>query len=578
MLVALAVPRAALAHARLVASDPPDLCAGVPAPSADFRCVAGVVVAAPPLVIRLTFNEPVQPVGRGIRVVAPSGRRAERGPARASGRSVSVDVDAAEQGTYVVNWRVVSGDAQPERGRFTFTVGRPTAPGTALLDDRRTVSRSGFVLAVVGRALHFLGYALGFGSLAFRWLVLRPLAVPRVDTFDRALWRLTRFVVMALVFAEPLVVLGHALRLGISGDADVLADVLESRVGLVTGQRLGIALMLWAVLAALETGSSTSLKLGLGLGIALAVIDGQAVHAVSVHPLAAGLVTNALHVAAMGTWVGTVIALLVAWQSAGVIQLRAAIARRAGRVASIALLVGTGSGALLTFQHLTGPGDLTDTSYGRLIVAKLATLILVLTLALAARWKGIGASERWWQRELAALETRSSISLKLGLALGIALAVIDGQAVHAVSVRPLAAGFVTNALHEAAMGTWVGTVVALLVVWRDVGVTPLRAAIARQAGRVAATALLVAMGSGTVLSFQHLTGTGDLASTFYGHVIVAKVAALIVILAFALAGRRKGVGMPERWWQAELAAFVAVLLLAAVLVSLPPPLRGASPS
>jgi hypothetical protein len=45
--------------------------------------------------------------------------------------------------------------------------------------------------------------------------VLRALAVPRVDTFDSALWRLTRFGVMALVFAEPLVVLGHALRLGI---------------------------------------------------------------------------------------------------------------------------------------------------------------------------------------------------------------------------------------------------------------------------------------------------------------------------------------------------------------------------
>jgi len=76
--------------------------------------------------------------------------------------------------------------------------------------------------------------------------------------------------------------------------------VIEGR--LVTGQRLGVALALWAVLAALETGSSTSLKLGLALGIALAVIDGQAVHAVSVRPLAAGLVTNALHVAAMGTW------------------------------------------------------------------------------------------------------------------------------------------------------------------------------------------------------------------------------------------------------------------------------------
>src|SRR5262249_23736077 len=183
----VAVPPGALAHPRPLGSGPPHPCAGVPA-SAASRCVTGVVVSAPPPVIRLTFNEPVQPIGRGIRVVAPSGKRVERGPARASGRSVSVDVDAPEQGTYVVNWRVVSADAQPERGRFTFTVGRPTATVTALPDDRRTVSRSGFVLAVVGRALHFLGYAFGFGSLAFRWLVLRPLAVPQVDTFDRALW------------------------------------------------------------------------------------------------------------------------------------------------------------------------------------------------------------------------------------------------------------------------------------------------------------------------------------------------------------------------------------------------------
>src|SRR2546428_4286883 len=176
----------------------------------------------------------------------------------------------------------------------------------------RTASRSGFVLAVVGRALHFLGYALGFGSLAFRWLVLRPLAVPRVAAFDRVLWRLTRFGVVALVLAEPLVVLGHALRLGISGDGDVLADVLESRVGLVTGQRLGVALALWAVLAALETGSSTSLKLGLALRVALAGIDGQAVHAVSVLPPAPGPVPNSLHAAAVGALGGTYITTIYA--------------------------------------------------------------------------------------------------------------------------------------------------------------------------------------------------------------------------------------------------------------------------
>jgi hypothetical protein len=194
----------------------------------------------------------------------------------------------------------VSGDAQPERGRFAFSVGRPTAPAALLPGDGRTASGSGFVLAVVGRALHFLGYALGFGSLAFRWFVLRPLGASRVAALDRALWRLPRFGVVALLLAEPLVLLGHSLRLGIVGDADVLADVLVSRVGLVTGQRLGIALALWAMLTALETGSRVTLELALALGVALAVIDGQAVHAVSVRPVAAGLVANALHVAAMG--------------------------------------------------------------------------------------------------------------------------------------------------------------------------------------------------------------------------------------------------------------------------------------
>src|SRR5437763_1824729 len=189
-----------------------------------------------------------QPIGPGIRVVAPGGRRVERGPARASGRSVSVAMDATEPGTYVVTWRVVSGDAQPERGRFAFSVSRPTASLAAVADERGTAAGSGFVLAVLGRALHFLGYALGFGSLAFRWLVVRPLGVPQVAALDRALWRLTRSGAAALVLAEPLVGLGHALRLGVTGDAGVLADVLESRVGLVIGQRLGIALALGAVL------------------------------------------------------------------------------------------------------------------------------------------------------------------------------------------------------------------------------------------------------------------------------------------------------------------------------------------
>jgi putative copper export protein len=139
-----------------------------------------------------------------------------------------------------------------------------------------------------------------------------------------------------------------------------------------------------------------------------------------------------------------------------------------------------------------------------------------------------------------------------------------------MSVRPLALGLVTNALHVAAMGTWVGVVIALLVARPVVSVATLRADLARRAGSVATIALIVAAGSGALLSFQHLTGTGDLAMSSYGRVIVAKLATLVAVLALAM-GARRSVGAPERWWRGEIAALVAVLLLAAVLVSLPPP-------
>src|SRR5581483_3809160 len=64
-------PAAALAHATFVRSDPPDICAPLAVPRllpTDPRCQSGVVLTASPAELRLTFNEPVQPVGRGIRL------------------------------------------------------------------------------------------------------------------------------------------------------------------------------------------------------------------------------------------------------------------------------------------------------------------------------------------------------------------------------------------------------------------------------------------------------------------------------------------------------------------------------
>src|SRR5205807_4250489 len=63
-------PPDALAHARLIRSDPPDPCAAGPLPAlpplafGSLPCAAGVVLSQAPGSVRLIFNEPVDLVGR----------------------------------------------------------------------------------------------------------------------------------------------------------------------------------------------------------------------------------------------------------------------------------------------------------------------------------------------------------------------------------------------------------------------------------------------------------------------------------------------------------------------------------
>ncbi|HKV44636.1 MAG TPA: copper resistance protein CopC, partial [bacterium] len=303
-----------LAHATLVGSTPPDLCSPTAAPRplpGDPRCATGVVLPDVPPAVRLTFNEPVELVGRGVRVLAPDGRRVARGPARTSGSVVTVPIDGAGAGTYLVVWRVIARDTHPSQGIFAFSVGRPSPPGGALSAGAAGAgSIAGLILQMAARALHLAGYALSFGVLAYRQAVLRPLGLAAEVDVDRRIWRLVGIGVLALLVAEPLALVAQASSLGagIGGPLDpgAIGDVLDSSFGRVLAQRLGAALLLWVLAGAVRTGRDRVAVASLVLGVALACVDGQAAHAAGARPAWLGLGLNTLHVAAMGAWVGGV--------------------------------------------------------------------------------------------------------------------------------------------------------------------------------------------------------------------------------------------------------------------------------
>jgi copper transport protein len=344
------LPVQALAHASLVAADPPP----------------GALLARAPAAITLRFSEPVTPAGPGLTVVAPSGRLLQT-RLQVAGTRMAASFSGAAEGTYLVRWEIIASDTHPSRGQFTFSVGRTSAvpAGDSLGADVGAVSPAGLLLQGLARWLHFLGLALTFGVIAFRVLALPDAAPGQAARLDR----LVGAGIALLLVAEPVALIAQAASLGL-----VATDLLASSFGRVLGLRLGAALLLWAAVGAVrQAGRGRAAVLALGVGLTL--VDGLAGHRLSGLPDAAAFALSATHEGAMAVWVGGL---------AGVLATHAGAARF-GRVALVALGVLTLSGAALALSHLRGPGDLAGSTYGVVLVVK------VVAVGAAAAIAGLGA-------------------------------------------------------------------------------------------------------------------------------------------------------------------------------------------
>lgn len=326
--------------------------------------------------VRITFSEPVTAFGRGIDVVSPSGRLVS-GTAVASGDSLSVAVESTELGTYLVEWRVVAQDTHPSRGTYTYSVGHtgPAPAGLATGADVGSVAPLGLLLQALGRWLHFIGFALAFGTFAFQLLVLRePDPAPRLR-------RLVNAGILLLVAAEPVALAGQAASLG-SLDPASMADVLGSAFGRVLALRLGAPLLLWGILGALRQVGGRGGWSVLALGAALALVDGLAGHTIRGLPAPVAYLLTAVHVASMAAWVGGFAGLLVTLPG---VRGRGALLARFGRFAGTAVAVLVVSGGLLALVHLRSPADLAFSAYGLTLAIK----VLAVAAALAAAWFGL---------------------------------------------------------------------------------------------------------------------------------------------------------------------------------------------
>jgi methionine-rich copper-binding protein CopC len=142
----------ALAHSTLVSSSPAD----------------GSTLGVAPTEVVLTFNENVVTVGNQVVVTSPSGRLMNEGNPEVLDATVTEQLrPLTENGTYLINYRIVSGDGHPVQRQLSFTLDVPglktatPSPGTPS-PAPSTSSGPNLVLIVGGAA--FVGLLIGLAA------------------------------------------------------------------------------------------------------------------------------------------------------------------------------------------------------------------------------------------------------------------------------------------------------------------------------------------------------------------------------------------------------------------------------
>lgn len=360
----------ARAHAQLVGTTP----------------AANEQLEAAPTELRLWFSEAVSPAGEAIRLLDATGTAVNLGEVGHAENARTIRAllpESLPDGSYAVVWAVVSEDGHTIRGSFVFSVGQ-SVDGSLEVPTPASTAAWVTVAATGSRSIAYILALLVIGMLAFVVVPGRAESASRLRKSMLACAAVLLLAIPVVLLAEGLVATtGTFSEIWQGSTWDLLWDGRHTPAALIIAAG---AVCSTLVLLAMPRGFGVARPLGiasiglLGLGFAW-----------SGHPAAdsaqwLGIAMDAAHVVSAGAWAGALAILLIERRTMDP-SARAGEARRFSRLATVAFPAALASGTYLAWRVLPGLDALIDSNYGRLLVAKVALVVVVAGLASWNRWR-----------------------------------------------------------------------------------------------------------------------------------------------------------------------------------------------
>ena len=374
VLVLVAGTGVASAHASLVSTTPAD----------------GQSVPTAPQIVSASFSESISADVGGLTVRNTDGDRVDEGNSSISANTLQVTVPTdLPEGTYIATYRVLSADGHPVSGSWLFGVGTapvdPSAIGTGGTGDS--------AWEVVGAVARFITYlsALLAAGLAFFLAFLHDQRADR--------WKLVPVVrisaivglfgIVGTIVAQAALLTGRGLSA--ATDGKVLQSVLTDRLGWASA-------VLLIGLAAVHLSTDTNRLLAAQVlsfygGLAVTVSFALWGHNTEAPYRWVAFTSDIVHVTAAAVWLGGLVGLTMVLfrRTPHPVRSTAQILSRFSTAAAVSVIALVIAGGAMTWIETGSVKALFTTTYGRLVLVKMAITLGVVVMAAYNRYRLVPA-------------------------------------------------------------------------------------------------------------------------------------------------------------------------------------------
>ncbi|MGJ7913406.1 copper resistance protein CopC [Neobacillus sp. LXY-1] len=338
--------------------------------------------------VSIQFDETIQPTFHSIKVFDSDGKQVDQKNGRIDPHHASIigaDLESnLPNGTYTVQWKVVSGDGHPVEGIIPFQIGE--GENNHIVNQKSKGYTPGIDLMII-RWLQYISNAILVGMLSVTLFIVPKDLVENLRV-QKVFSKLTTYslaiLCVSILLGLPLqTTIESGLSWGEVFHADVMRKMLTSSV---YGNVWIFQVLTLIVLCAAATFLEKPLRgwISLILGIALLGMKAFTSHAGSTENVFLSVGMDFLHLGSSSIWIGSLVALIALnpfARNAETKPLYMKSIRTFSRFGVVIVLVLSLTGVYGSFVYIPTFRSLFQTDYGRILLGKVFLLIVMLVFA-----------------------------------------------------------------------------------------------------------------------------------------------------------------------------------------------------